>query len=84
MYVLPRKLWFGLYVVAFAIMLALSMSGAPTWLWLGWGAVYMLFAVVTDPAPRRTATVRAGCDCARCETMRARHARRSSDVKDAG
>jgi hypothetical protein len=86
MYTINRKLWFGLYVAAFVVLLALSMSGMPTWLWFGWAAAYMLFAVVTDPSPRNSATrAVAGCGCERCDRMRARHARkarRSTDPKN--
>ena len=86
MYEMSRKLWFSLYVAAFAVLLTLSLMDAPTWLWLGWGAAYMLFVVVTDPAPRNgVARVIAGCGCDSCDEMRARHAlkgRRSTDPKN--
>lgn len=85
MYELSRKLWFGVYAVAFVVLVTLSVSGAPTWLWCSWAAVYMLFVVLVDPAPRNVAaTVRAGCDCTRCMALRTCHTRRSTDTKDVG
>lgn len=82
--VLPWKWWFGLYAAAFLVLMTLGLSDLPGWVWWSWAMLYMLFAVVTDPAPRRSAKVRAGCECAPCVRMRARHKRRSTDVKDAG
>ncbi len=83
--VLPWKLWFSLYAAAFVVLMTLGLSETPRWVWWSWAALYMLFAVVTDPAPRAT-PLRASrsCDCSRCERLRARHTRRRTDVKDAG
>lgn len=85
MYTLNAKLWFALYGAAFIVLLGLILSDVPLWVWATWSAAYMLFAVVTDPEPRNArATFSATCGCARCDRMRARHKRRSTDVKDTG
>lgn len=80
MYVLPRKLWIIGYVVTWMVVLAVFIGGSPMWVCVIVSALALGFAGFTDPAPRRVATVRAGCHCARCVSMRARHARRSSDA----
>ena len=87
--VLPWKLWYSLYAAAFVVLITLGLSEAPRWAWWSWAALYMLFAVVTDPSPRnvRATSYSARCGCVRCMSMRARHTRRSTDVKhpkDAG
>lgn len=79
MYILPRTLWIIGYTITWAVVLAVFIGGSPLWLCVIVSVLTLSFAGFTDPAPRRTATVRAGCDCARCVTMRARHARRSTD-----
>lgn len=84
MYIVNRRLWIATYIVTWMLVLAVFIGGSPMWVCVIVSALALAFAGFTDPAPRRLATVRAGCDCARCVSMRARHARRSTDTKDAG
>lgn len=84
MYIMPRKLWIIGYIATWAMVMAVFFTDRPMWECVLASVLALSFVGFTDPAPRRIATVRAGCDCARCVSMRARHARRSTDTKDAG
>lgn len=79
MYVMNRRLWIAAYIATWAMVMAIFLTHQPLWQCILASALALGFVGFTDPAPRRTATVRAGCDCARCVSMRARHARRSTD-----
>lgn len=84
MYELPRKMWFTTYAAVWALLMVVFLTDRPLWVCVIASVLALGFVGFTDPAPRRVETVRAGCDCVRCEQMRARHTRRSTDVKDVG
>ncbi|AKA61727.1 hypothetical protein SEA_YDN12_60 [Streptomyces phage YDN12] len=83
MYEMPRKLWIATYVAVWVIVVTIFATGQPMWVCVIASALSLAFVGFTDPAPRSFELVRAGCDCARCDRMRGRHKRRSTDVKDA-
>jgi hypothetical protein len=72
MYRINRRLWITTYLVAFAVMIWLSWSYGTGWAWGTWAALFGLFVVLTDPAPRlyerdpRKDLYDVVCDCPRC------------------
>ncbi len=69
MYILPRKMWFTGYGVGFTVAMANALLDAPTWLWVSWLVAFVLYVVVTDPAPRDGACT-GTCECGTSQSVK--------------